>query len=120
MMIQPHAHWSESYCFSYLQHRISELEQELQQRDKQLVELVQEIAFSQQSDLRHNFSVMNFQFGRTKLAVNIGNTEQAAISGKTLASAGIEILKQLGFWDIEENNQKEFDKQIAKGLTKGS
>lgn len=98
MMIQPHAHWSESYCFSYLQHRISELEQELQQQHDQTINLLAHIADAQQSELRYSCSVMNFQFGKTKLAISTGNRDEAFNAGKTLASAGIKILKYLGKW----------------------
>lgn len=120
LFIQQGNHWNETLCYHAMRKRIAQLEQELHEQRDKTINLIAHIAHAQQSDTRHNCSVANFQFGKVQLAVSTGNTEQAAISGKTLASAGIEILKYLGVWEVERDGQKEFDKEIASGLTKSS
>lgn len=100
--IQQGEHWSENFCYTALQDRIAQLEQELQQQHAQTINLLAHIAHAQQSEIRHNFTVLNFQFGKANLAIRIGNTSEAFNAGKTLASAGIEVLKYLGLWELDQ------------------
>lgn len=104
-------HWSENLCYSALQQRIKE-------QHEKMLQLVQHISYSQQSDVRHSCSVMNFQFGKLDLAVKTGNIEQAANAAKALTRAGITVLSYLGYWDVEVTQEK-LDKEVAGGLTKG-
>lgn len=58
--IQQGNHWNETLCYHALKRRIVQLESQTEVQRKQLIALIANVAHSQQSDVRHNFNVMNF------------------------------------------------------------
>ncbi len=101
-LIEAGAHWSENFCYTALQNKIAQLEQEQHDQREKTINLLAHIAHAQQSEIRHKITVLNFQFGKANLAIRIGNTSEAFNAGKTLASAGIEVLKYLGLWELDQ------------------
>lgn len=116
-------HWSENLCYSALQQRIKELEDQITEQDKPMLAFLNKLIWDSkfQDKFKRDVKVINFMNGMLTHLIDSGDPLDDPIAESVSKEIGhriIRILKEAGLWKYE--SQQAIDKQVAESLTKGS
>lgn len=102
-LIEQGEHWSESYCYSALQQRIKELEDQITEQDKPMLAFLNKLIWDSkfQDKFKQDVKVINFMNGKLTALIDSDNPLDERIAESVIKEIGdriIRILKEAGLW----------------------